>query len=317
MQDQPQTRRKLILDGDIEDQEYLNVLKALDSLNRLRILRYLWDKVASISDIATALDIPASTVALHVETLEEAGLIRTGLEPASRGIQKVCIRMFDRIEVNLPSFDQPREQTLEIHIPIGSYTAFETQPTCGLASAKGIIGVIDDPISFFELNRAEAQLIWFKQGYLEYQIPNRLPSGVIPETLRLSMEICSEAPHYDLNWPSDITLWVNGVEVGTWTSPADFGGEQGRLTPEWWPLHYCQYGLLKEWYVNEREAGIDGRRISGTKIAELRLQEARVISIKLGVKADAKNVGGLNLFGSEFGNHAQDINLWLSYRRVE
>jgi predicted transcriptional regulator len=313
MQEVAPLRRKLILDGDIENQDFLNVLKALDSLNRLRILKYLWDKVASISDIAAALDIPASTVALHAETLEEAGLIRTELEPANRGIQKVCIRMFDQIQVSLPCFDLPRDQVIEIPIPIGTYTSFEAEPTCGLASVNGLIGTMDDPVAFYELNRVEAQLIWFKQGYLEYRIPNRLPSGVVPETLRLSMEMCSEAPQYDLNWPSDITLWVNGVEIGTWTSPADFGGEQGKLTPEWWPLRNCQYGLLKEWYINQHESGIDGRRISGVKLTDLRLQEEKTISIRLGVKPDAKNVGGLNLFGRHFGNHAQDMVLWISY----
>jgi len=310
-------RRKLLLDGDIESQQFVNVLKALDSQNRLRILRYLWDKVASISDIATALDIPASTVSLHVETLEEAGLIRTFLEPANRGIQKVCMRMFDLIEVNLPCYDRPRDQTIEVHIPIGTYVAFEALPTCGLAGTEGMIGVMDDPVAFYELNRSEAQLIWFKQGFLEYRIPNRLPPKAIPETLRLSMEMCSEAPQYDLNWPSDITLWLNGIEIGYWTSPADFGGEQGRLTPEWWPLRNCQYGLLKEWYVNEQEAGIDGRKLSNVKLADLGLEEARTISIKLGVKPDAKNIGGLNLFGRQFGNHPQDIILWLSYRLEE
>jgi len=310
-------RRKLILDGDIETPEFVNVLKALDSQNRLRILRYLWDRVASISDIAVALDIPASTVGFHVETLEEAGLIRTGYEPANRGIQKICMRMFDHIEVRLPSFDQPRDQTIEIPIPIGTFVNFEAIPTCGLVSAKGVIGVIDDPVSFYELSRAEAQLIWFKQGFLEYRIPNRLPPKAIPETLRLSMEMCSEAPQYDLNWPSDITLWLNGVEIGYWTSPADFGGEQGRFTPDWWPLRNCQYGLLKEWYINEQESGIDGRRISEVKLSDLKLAESKTISIKLGVKPDAKNIGGLNLFGSQFGNHAQDILLWLSYRLAE
>ncbi len=313
MEQQENVKRKLILDGDIENPQLINVLKALDSVNRLRILRYLWDKVASISDIAAALDIPASTVSLHVDVMEDAGLVRTGLEPANRGVQKVCMRMFDKIEVDLPIFDQPRDEVLELNIPIGTYVAFEAAPTCGLVSAAGSIGIMDDPISFYEMERVNAQLIWFSQGYLEYRLPNHLPPGARPSSMRLSMEMCSEAPHHDLNWPSDITLWINGIEIGTWTSPADFGGEPGRLTPAWWPLRNCQFGLLKEWYVNRQEAGIDGRRLSDVNLADLNLDQNNFISVRLGVKPDALNVGGLNLFGQNFGNYPQDMQLKIFY----
>ncbi|MEI3204121.1 MAG: hypothetical protein V8S73_05705 [Lachnospiraceae bacterium] len=40
------------------------------------------------------------------------------------------------------------------------------------------------------------------------------------------MEICSEAPGYKEDWKSDLTLWVNDVEVGTWTCPGDLGAEE-------------------------------------------------------------------------------------------
>ncbi|HEX2914980.1 MAG TPA: helix-turn-helix domain-containing protein [Chloroflexia bacterium] len=309
-------KRRLVLDGDIESQEFLSVLKALDNVNRLRILRFLWNRVASVTDIATALGVPASTVALHVETLEEAGLIRTELEAASRGLQKVCIRMFDKVEVELPIYDLPREQVMETVIPIGTFTTFEVSRTCGIASENGLIGLQDDPATFYEPGRVEAQLIWFRHGYLEYRIPNRLPSHSEPETLALSMEVCSEAPNYNLDWPSDITVWINNIEVGTWTCPSDFGGEQGRLTPEWWPLRYTQYGLLRTWQINERESTVDGERVSGVTISDLNLNQSNYISIKIGVKDDARHVGGMNLFGRRFGNHPQDINLWISYRQA-
>ena len=47
--------------------------------------------------------------------------------------------------------------------------------------------------------------------------------------LDLSAEICSEVAGFDNRWASDITVWINDVEIGTWTSPGDFGGERGRL----------------------------------------------------------------------------------------
>jgi predicted transcriptional regulator len=307
-------KRILVLDGSFESPELEKILKALASPNRLRILRYLWDKVSTVNDIAVNLELPTSTVGLHVETLEAAGLIRTELEPASRGLQKICIRLYDKVEVDLPTYDRPHEQMLEMEMPVGAFVDCRVAPTCGLLSENGIIGLLDDPASFYEPNHVNAQLVWFKQGYLEYRFPNRIPPGVEPETLRLSMEICSEAPHYNLNWPSDVTLWINEVEIGTWTSPADFGGEQGRLTPDWWPPRNTQYGLLKVWHINETQSELDGIGLSKISIHELKLNELPFISVRLGVKPDAAHIGGINLFGSHFGNYPQDLILRVGYR---
>ena len=41
-----------------------------------------------------------------VKLLEDAGLIHTELEPASRGLRKVCSRMYDQITLDLPVGEQ-------------------------------------------------------------------------------------------------------------------------------------------------------------------------------------------------------------------
>jgi predicted transcriptional regulator len=306
--------RILTLGEATPENQLERVLKALDSLNRIRILRYLSDRVASVSEVAAALDLATSTAALHIETLEDAGIIRTELAPASRGLQKVCARMFDKIVIDLPVKDKLREQAVELTMPVGAFVDCQVTPTCGLLSETGIIGLLDDPASFYEPNRMEAQLLWFYQGYVEYRFPNRVPAGAFPDSLRLSMEVCSEAPLYNLDWPSDITVWINGVEVGTWTSPADFGGEPGRLTPDWWTPRNTQYGLLKFWHVNEEKSEVDGMLVSGVTIRDLKLAEAPFIAVRIGIKPDAEHIGGINLFGSRFGNYPQDLVLRIGYR---
>jgi len=308
------TYKILTLDDIVSGEELERVLKALDSPNRIRILRYLAARIASVSEIATALDIPVSTAALHIETLEDAGLILTELAPASRGLQKFCSRIYDRIVIDLPINEKPREQIVELNMPVGAFADCQIVPTCGLVSESEIIGLIDDPASFYEPARVNAQLLWFYRGYVEYRFPNRVPVGTHPESLRLSMEVCSEAPLYNLDWPSDITVWINGVEIGTWTSPSDFGGEPGRLTPEWWTPRNTQYGLLKFWHVSELESAVDGMRVSDVRIAALRLGDSPFIAVRIGVKPDAAHIGGINLFGSRFGNYPQDLILHIGYR---
>jgi len=129
--------------------------------------------------------------------------------------------------------------------------------------------------------------------------------------IEISMEICSEALDTDESWPSDITLWINSVEIGTWTSPGDFVGKRGKLTPEWWKLAGSQYGFLKRWSVTKEGTFVDGMKISKVKIADLGITNHTSIKVKIGIKEDTENIGGVNIFGSNFGNYPQDIMMRL------
>jgi predicted transcriptional regulator len=269
-----------------------------------------------VLEIAQALDIPPSTATLHVNILKKAGLIKTDLQPAIRGLQKVCARVFDRVVIQLPTESAlPEETTLDVSMPVGAYVDAKVFPTCGLAGEIGIIGHLDDPATFFEPERIYAQLLWFRRGYIEYRFPNHLPPNVNLDSLEISFEVCSEAPLHHSNWPSDITLWINSHEIGTWTSPADFGGERGALTPSWWNTNNSQYGLLKVWKVAATGSYVDGVKVSDTTLSELALDTGALITVRIGVKDDAHYIGGMNLFGSKFGNYPQDIVLRQHFSR--
>lgn len=305
------TGRVLYIDAAGEQAEIR--LHALSSSTRLQILNLLRNRVLNVGEIAEELGLPASTATSNVNALEEAGLITTELRPATRGLQKVCARAYDAIIVELARGAEEEQQSVEVSMPIGAYVDCQVAPTCGLASDKGIIGLFDDPASFFEPERVHAQLLWFHYGYVEYRFPNRLPPKARLDSLSISLEICSEAPLHHEEWPSDITLWINRVKVGTWTSPADFGGQQGMLTPEWWESWNSQYGLLKVWQVNAGGSFVDGRRVSDVTVDQLHIENDASLTVRIGVAADAKNVGGINIFGRDFGNYPQDIVLRLRY----
>lgn len=308
-------QRVLVMDLDESIADVEQTLKGLASEQRLRILKLLGDRVCSVSEIAEAMGMPASTATLHIKKLEQAGLIKTELTPADRGLQKVCSRLYDRVTVNLPRAKERMAQAVEIAMPIGSYVDCQVMPTCGLVGELGVIGLFDDPTSFYEPEHVYAQLIWFRQGYVEYRFPNRLPPRVLLDSLQLSMEICSEAPLHHDDWPSDITVWINGREIGTWTSPADFGGQRGNLTPDWWEDWNTQHGLLKVWQVAQNGSFVDGVRVSDTKLADLGIDRGPYTIVRIGVKEDAMHVGGINIFGSKFGNYPQDIILTLHFER--
>ena len=315
-QNLPNARVLELLADDHNLQKLEAVTKALGSETRLEILRFLSAHTCSLLEIAEALDLPPSTATLHINVLEKAGLIETDLRPATRGLQKVCARVFDRVVIQLPAEYEPEDTTVEVSMPLGAYTDVNIIPTCGLAGELGIIGHLDDPSTFYEPDRIYAQLLWFRRGYVEYRFPNRLPPNVVLDDIEVSFEVCSEAPLHHSDWPSDITVWIGKVESGTWTSPADFGGERGALTPVWWDSQNSQYGLLKVWKVTNEGSFVDGVQVSKVSLNNLTLKSSEPIPVRIGIQENAANVGGINLFGSKFGNYPQDIILRQHFKRV-
>jgi predicted transcriptional regulator len=298
----------------IHDRQKLFVsAKAMASESRLEIINLLNRGSYNINEIAERLDMPVSTAAMHVKVLEDADLIRTELQPGIRGSMKLCSRKIDVVHINLANPENNLSNLFEINMPIGNYVDCKIQPTCGLASEKSFIDTDDSPRAFYNPLRTEAQILWLGNGYVEYRFPNSILLHANPLSMELSMEICSEAPNYRNNWPSDITLWINGTAVGTWRSPGDLGGRRGRLNPTWWPDASTQHGLLKTWKVNADGSFIDEARVSDVTIDQLDLKDNDYITVRIGIAEDAENVGGITIFGEKYGDYEQNILMRLDY----
>lgn len=307
--------RTLVVGSEFTDlDETIKVAKALASQPRARILEYLHPKVASLSEIARDLNMPVATAALHLSSLERAGILSSQTAPGKRGQQRIYTRIRDTVVFHLPApAPRSRDDRFYTHMPVGAFIAHEVVPPCGLAGVESLIGMYDDPVGFYEPDRFHAQLVWLSHGWLEYRFPNHARPRRRPKSLRVSLEICSEAAPSADDWLSDIFLDVNGVRIGAWTSPADFGDIRGSLTPAWWDDWNSQYGQLKVWQVDNHGAYIDGRRISAVTVDELDLPAQPYIVLRIGIDDDAENKGGLNIFGRDFGNHAQDIIMQIDY----
>jgi predicted transcriptional regulator len=311
LKDTGMSRNFLIVDPE----EGIDVLKAFASPARVKVLKLLHlHGPQNVNEIARALDLPQSSVSANIQQLEDAGLIRTEVQRARKGNQKICHSRFDEVLVMFKD-DQtrPNANTIEVAMPLGLYTSCEVSAPCGLCSRQGIIGLLDVPDTFLDPGRMDTGLIWFTRGYLEYQFPNnsKMMAGDIA-SLEFSMELSSEVPGTDSNWPSDITLSVNRIDVGTWTSPGDFGDKRGVYTPDWWSLKGSQYGKLKSWRITRDGTYVDGIKISPIRIQDLDLDKHRSIRMRIGVRDEARHPGGANIFGRGFGNYDQDIVMRLT-----
>lgn len=295
-------------------EEWLPVYEALASNVRIQMIQLLAKQDMNIKELAQALGLSSAIMTMHVKKLEKAGIIKTAMMPSRGGAKKVCTLVADLMEIAFPS----REETAirdyhQTEVSVGHYTDFDIKPTCGLATTEKVIGIFDEPRCFLESERVNAKILWFGQGFVEYKVPNYLMKNEDPQELEISMEISSEAPYANENWPSDISFIVNGVQVGVWTSPGDFGGgNRGKYTPDWWWDEINQYGLLKVLKINSSGTFIDGKMISDVTLDQLNITQKQW-TFKIAVLDDAVNVGGLTLFGSGFGNYNQDINFKLYY----
>jgi predicted transcriptional regulator len=293
--------------------ESVAIFRALASESRARIMELLADRDMNINELAQTMGLAQPSISKHIQILEEAGLVIADYQARAQGMQKRCRRTYDRLVVEMSGLGTPSDLVAEIEVPIGMYTDVTAVPTCGLANRERFIGHLDNPVSFFLPERAQAEILWSSGGYVEYVFTNSIPLQARITSVDLAMELSSEAPGYDNDYPSDVTVWLDGQEIGTWQSPGDPGGMRGRLNPLWWHDNLNQSGFLKVWQIGPDGTSIDGVKVSSYRVQDLGMKPWQTTRVRIGVKPDAINQGGFTLFGKGFGNYEQDLLLRIHY----
>ena len=297
------------------------VCKALSSESRLNILKYMGEQPAIISDLSSVLDIPLSTMTMHIRMLEKAGLIKVTPLPGSRGSQKLCAVVTNGITIEiLKGLLKPNstEVIFKQDVPIGNYFTYQISSPCGIASDEGYISSVDDTDGFSSPERFAAQIIWFTQGFLEYKFSVKAfkMAGYHVERVEFVVELCSEIVGYNENWRSDVSLWINDTEIGIIECPGDHGERRGRLNPGWWPENATQFGDLHHIAITEKGCTIDSNFVSSQTISSLMPENAANINFRIGVKPEARFPVGLNLVGEKFGDYDHGILMQVYGRQV-
>ncbi len=296
--------------------EGLELFKALGSDIRIEIIKLLLaNKSMNMNELASSLNITNGALTSHIKKLEDCGIVSISNESTGHGNQKKCTVRLDKILIDMDS-QEVNENVYQTDIKVGHYSNYSIYPTCGLASSTALIGQVDDARYFTHPDRYQADIVWFTKGYIEYIIPNFIPTSQKIEQITISAELSSEAPGSNNIWPSDIYFYLNDVCIGTWTSPGDFGDIKGIFTPDWWFPNWNQYGLLKLLVINKKGTFIDGLRISDVTIRDFNFDYRSTIRFKMEVPDTAKHVGGLTIFGKSFGNYNQDINVRINYSPI-
>lgn len=297
--------------------EGLEIFKALGSELRISIIKLLLkNNGMNMNELASSLKITNGALTSHIKKLEDCGIITIVSESSGHGNQKKCMVHLDKILIEFDSGDEAKN-IYETEIKIGHYSNYQILPTCGLASASSLIGEVDDARYFAHPDRIDSEILWFTQGYVEYMIPNFLPVSQKIDQITISAELSSEAPGVNDIWPSDIHFYLNDICLGFWTSPGDFGNVKGLYTPDWWYSNWNQYGLLKSIVINHQGSFVDGLQISNVSLKDLNLDYRSQIKFKFAIPDDANHIGGMTIFGRNFGNYNQNIQVRISYSPIE
>ena len=287
--------------------------KAISSELRIQIVLYVAKHPGiGLMELSQKFGVSRAAITQNIKILSAAGLIELGESGEKSSARKGCFLTEDSFLLNF----RPQLLTQKIYateIPIGQYSDFAITPTCGIATPEELIGKVDDPAYFDDPRRSQAGILWFSTGFVEYRLPNYLQPGQELSELQLSFEVSSEAPGVAENWPSDLIFSLNGEEIGSWTSPGDYGDVWGRYTPDWWDPNWNQYGLLKLLTINGAGTYMDGRMISPKSIKALSLTNESELRFRIAAPAEAQNAGGCTLFGRGFGNYNQGLKFKIIY----
>jgi predicted transcriptional regulator len=202
---------------------------------------------------------------------------------------------------------------VQASLPLGLYTNCSVSAPCGLRSVDGIIGLLDMPDAFLDPARVKAGLLWFTGGFVEYRFPYRADRVPSVAAIEFSMELSSDAPGTSPDWPSEISISVNEVPIGALTMMAS--GDREARQREGWGRYGSGRGELSTWRVTADGTFLDGEIVSAVSVTDLKLEANASIRLRIGVSADARFPGGINIFGRGFGQHDQEIVMRLEGRR--
>ncbi len=287
--------------------ELATICEAFASEIRLNIVKQLREKSYSIAELRKMNNISYSSILFHINILNKAGIVDINYMPSNKGHVQIISLKYRHFFIENQTVKNKNEVFYQ-SIGVGCFTKHHVYGHCGMAGTDfSLMGMNTD---LLDSQRFNASLIWAESGFLEYQFSkNKFKNKTVKE-LKFSLEICSEAQYYREDWKSDITFSINGIEVCMWQSPGDFGERRGTLNPVEWPSCNTQYGILLTICVNENGTYINEKKYSNNiTINDLKIKNNTGITFKIHSKEDAIHHGGFNIFGKNFGDYSQDIEL--------
>ncbi|WP_066714919.1 ArsR/SmtB family transcription factor [Clostridium sp. Marseille-P299] len=291
----------------------LELFKTLGSDVRIDIIKLLLNnKDMNLNELATNLNITNGALTSHIKKLEDCGLIKITNEATGHGNEKHCRVCLDKILVDIASAEVPSD-IYEANVLIGQYSDYQIEPCCGLATQEGLLGELDNIRYFSHPDRMLTNMLWFQKGFVEYLLPNFIPTAHVIDEITIQMELASIVTNCDSAFASELEFYLNQVSIGKFMIAGDTGSESGVYTPNWFDTSWKQHGVLKQISIKKEGTFIDGMKLSDVTIDSFQLDYSSILKFKIAVTDNPKYFGGISLFGKGFGNYNQDIRIQIKH----
>ena len=300
--------------------EGLELFRTLGSESRMQIVTLLAANTEmSLSELSAALGVTQGALTTHIRMLEEQDLIDVTVRHTAHGLQKVCSLKDYEVLLNVyPSVEESQTKVYQTEVPIGHYSDYSVNTGCGLVTEKALVGSEDDRRVFSYPERLDAQMLWFHDGFIEYRIPNFLPENNRIVQLTISVEMCCAEQGSEQDLFSDIDYYLNGRKIGSWlASTQDRNISRGIYTPAWYKSPMRQHGFLKMLVINNAAIYIDGNIIQETGTNWPFLDENGEMRFRIETHSSGEHPGGVALYGKQFGNYNQNIQVIVHYMPEE
>lgn len=290
--------------------EGLPVYRALGSSTRVAIMELLLEKgPMRMTAIAQQMGITGGALTSHVKELTDAGLIYIETTGGKHGLQKICHAYDQRILTEAA----PAGLEALVHqqdVPVGAFVKSEVSAPCGLAGRDGAVTPADKPDAFQTPDRDRADLVWFAEGSLTYQLNAPMAQDDKALELNISLELAAVAAVHGDRAAADVVLSVNGKQVGGWVAGPGWMGDRSPYS--WWQQEWPQHGATTLISINGEGTHVDGRRVSAVKTSGLDLGQGD-ITLELSAQPRNRQTAGVILYGGVFGHHQRDIRTLLIY----
>ena len=290
--------------------------EALASPIRVNIMHQLINQDLSIYELAKLNHVSVSSIIFHLKILEDAKLIIITTSSGTK--EKKIVNRYGQIqslsiELSLTeNIKQDLEKATQT-VPVGAYVDADMGDESGIVFNGKIVPIHNN--APYRHDRFEAVSLFLNSGYVEYSFNNDQFRNKEVSNLTITLEICSEAPYYNNEFKSDITFYINGIEILTYTSIGDYGGRKGRYTQQFTSNNFSEFGKLEVITVNAKGVYI-GEKLVNEHITldDLKINKGNCVKFKVESKKDAKNQGGFNIFCRGSGDYNQDIEMQVTYK---
>lgn len=289
------------------DTESLRVYEALASEVRLRIVELLSEREMHIKELAAELHLSSAIVSSHVVKLQKAGIVSSKMKRMDGGTYKFCSLSANYFQIKLAGSSAVARKVVEVSVPVGHYTDLQISPACDMIATDKAVGCCDDESRVFrDRGAGEQGVLWLNRGYVEYKVPNYLFRDKSVQEIEISMELCSETPHVNEKWPTDVIFTLNHRELGRWSGPGKASKLRERLTSEYWKSDPARSGLIQVLRINASGTFIDGQQISEVTLSDICWKQEH-LTFRITAAEVKRRRGRLALYGCGSGNHEQDI----------